>query len=159
MAKVKKCLCRVAITCSIIYFIYLIIRLSAIITIIVIVGFPKQNSHSDDETLESGYKHGAVASDSPNCSKIGVAILKKNGSAVDSAIATLFCIGVHNLQLAGIGGGGFLMYYNSSMKQAFAIDFREKAPQEIPENVMKMFKNNSDSTRRGTLCVYFLSTL
>ena len=154
MKKVEKVLCRVAITCSIIYFIYLLI--SGIIAIIAIVGFPK---HSDSETLESGYQHGAVASDSPICSKIGVEILKKNGSAVDSAIATLFCIGVHNLHLAGIGGGGFLMYYNSSMKQAFAIDFREKAPQEIPDNVMQIIKNDKTSTRRGTLHVYFLNTL
>ena len=121
------------------------------------VWFTSRDNHSDSETLQSGYQHGAVASDSPNCSKIGREILKKDGSAVDSAIATLFCIGVHNLQLAGIGGGGFLMYYNASMEQAFAIDFREKAPQEIPENVMQKFKNNLESTKRGNLCVYFLN--
>ena len=105
---------------------------------------------------ENGYQHAAVASDSPICSKIGVEILKKNGSGVDSAIATLFCIGVHNLHLAGIGGGGFLMYYNESMKQTFAIDFREKAPQVIPEKVMEIFKNVRDSTKRGILYICFL---
>ena len=155
MGKMKKICIRAGITITTIFFIQVL--LMTIIEIVIL--FTRNDSHSDDETIKSDYQHGAVASDSPICSEIGVKILKKNGSAVDSAIATLFCIGVHNLQLAGIGGGGFLMYYNSSMKQAFAIDFREKAPQEIPENVMKMFKNNKDSTRRGTLRVYFLSTL
>ena len=118
--------------------------------------FTLLDNYSCNETLKNGYQHAAVASDSPICSKIGVEILKKNGSAVDSAIATLFCIGVHNLHLAGIGGGGFLMYYNESMKQAFAIDFREKAPQEIPEKVMQIIKNDRNSTKRGILYIYFL---
>ena len=112
--------------------------------------FTLWDNYSGNKTLENGYQHGAVASDSPICSKIGVEILKKNGSAVDSAIATLFCIGVHNWHLAGIGGGGFLMYYNASTKQAFSIDFREKAPQEIPEEVMEIFKNDKNSRKRGS---------
>ena len=135
----------------------------ALITLILIISIPLsiwniiREIHSGNETLQSGYQHGAVASDSPICSNIGVKILRKNGSAVDSAIATLFCIGVHNLQLAGIGGGGFLMYYNASMEQSFAMDFREKAPQKIPEEVMQMFKNNPEDTIRGKLHVYSLT--
>ena len=112
--------------------------------------FTLWDNYSGNEMFKNSYQHGAVASDSPICSKIGVEILKKNGSAVDSAIATLFCIGVHNLHIAGIGGGGLLMYYNESMKQAFAIDFREKAPQEIPEEVMQILKNDNSSTKRGS---------
>ena len=155
MGKVKKVCTCVHIIIVIIWFIFAFLFILFGITFILTIVLLGVFGDSDNETLKS--KRGAVASDSPICSNIGVEILEKDGSAVDSAIATLFCIGVHNLQLAGIGGGGFLMYYNASMEQAFAIDFREKAPQEIPESVMQMFKNNSNSTKRGTLRVYFLN--
>lgn len=42
-------------------------------------------------------RHGAVASENKLCSDIGVQILKSGGNAVDSAIATTFCIGVVNM--------------------------------------------------------------
>lgn len=48
--------------------------------------------------------HGAVSSDHPQCSQIGLQTLKDGGSAVDSAIATLICLGVVNMQYSGIGG-------------------------------------------------------
>jgi len=41
--------------------------------------------------------NGAVASENKICSEVGVDILKKGGNAVDSAVATTFCIGVANM--------------------------------------------------------------
>ena len=74
------------------------------------------------------YKHAVVASDAGPCSEIGRDILKKGGSAVDSAIAALFCVGVYNMHSAGVGGGGFMVVYKKSTRFVEAIDFREEAP-------------------------------
>jgi len=40
-------------------------------------------------------------------------ILAQNGSAVDAAIAALFCTGVHVVQSAGIGGGFHMVVYET----------------------------------------------
>ena len=77
---------------------------------------------------EGPYKHAVVASDAGPCSEIGRDILKKNGSAMDSAVAVLFCIGVYNMHSAGVGGGGFMTVYHKGTNVVEVIDFREEAP-------------------------------
>ena len=83
------------------------------------------------------YQHAAVAADNAECSKIGRNILKKGGSAVDSAIAAILCVGVINLHSTGIGGGGFMMVYDSHKRSAEMIDFRETAPQRAGVDLFK----------------------
>jgi len=40
-------------------------------------------------------------------------VLRDNGSAVDAAIATLFCLGVHDMHSGGIGGGFHMVVYDT----------------------------------------------
>ncbi|CAH3021300.1 unnamed protein product [Porites evermanni] len=93
------------------------------------------------------YDHGVVAADASLCSEVGRDILKKNGSAVDSAIATLFCIGVINMHSAGIGGGGFMTIYNRSTNKAEVIDYREEAPGRANAT---MYINSTLNSKYGT---------
>ena len=74
------------------------------------------------------YANAAVATDAEQCSKIGVEILRQGGNAVDAAIAAMLSVGVINLHSTGIGGGGFMVIYNSSSKKSCTVDFRDKAP-------------------------------
>ena len=74
------------------------------------------------------YHHAAVAADAPQCSVVGVDILRKGGTAVDAAVASSLCLGVVNLHSTGIGGGGFMVFYNASTRDATVVDFREQAP-------------------------------
>ena len=53
----------------------------------------------------------AVSSEHQICSQIGSDIMGRGGNAVDSAIATTFCIGVVNCFSSGIGGYVFYGYY------------------------------------------------
>ncbi|CAF3028540.1 unnamed protein product [Rotaria socialis] len=73
-------------------------------------------------------KHGAVASDSEEASKVGRRILNLGGSAVDAAIAVLLCVGVHNCHSTGIGGGFLMNIYDVTKQECIAIDAREAAP-------------------------------
>ena len=75
------------------------------------------------------YRNAAIASDSALCSKVGANILESEGSAVDGAIATIFCLGVVNCHSTGIGGGGFMVVHkNDDPNNPVVIDFREVAP-------------------------------
>eukprot|EP00731_Ephydatia_muelleri_P000924 Em0001g924a len=86
------------------------------------------------------YQHAAVAADAATCSQVGVDVLKKGGSAVDAAVASMFCVGVINLHSTGVGGGGFMVYYNATSRKSTFIDYREVAPGAATVN---MFTNAS----------------
>ena len=74
------------------------------------------------------YSNAAVAADAEQCSEIGANILRRGGNAVDAAIAAMLSVGVVNLHSTGIGGGGFMVIYDSKSRTSYAIDFRDKAP-------------------------------
>jgi len=72
-------------------------------------------------------QHGMVVSDNKVASQVGINILKKGGNAIDATVATAFALEVTHPQAGNIGGGGFLVFMDSTSKTT-TIDFREKAP-------------------------------
>ncbi|CAG8662645.1 26297_t:CDS:10, partial [Gigaspora rosea] len=94
-------------------------------------------------------KHGAVASELVNCSRIGIDVLKEGGSAVDAAIATELCVGTINAFSAGIGGGGLMLIHLPNGTAEF-IDSREAAPHIANKG---MFIKNPISASVGGLSV------
>lgn len=94
-----------------------------------------------------------MAADNAECSKVGRNILKKGGSAVDAAISTTLCVGVINMHSTGIGGGGFMMVYDSHKRSAEMIDFRETAPEH---SGIDLFKGDPLNGIRGNIFIpYF----
>jgi gamma-glutamyltranspeptidase/glutathione hydrolase len=77
---------------------------------------------------------GAVSSVDPNASKIGRDVLKKGGNAADAAVAMASALGVAEPYSAGIGGGGYFVYYDATSKKVSTIDGRETAPAGIRRN-------------------------
>ena len=78
-------------------------------------------------TAQTYAKNGMVASSSEIASAVGIETLKKGGNAIDASVATAFALAVTHPSAGNIGGGGFLVFMDSSGFST-TIDFREKAP-------------------------------
>jgi gamma-glutamyltranspeptidase/glutathione hydrolase len=76
---------------------------------------------------------GAVASVDRDASQVGIDVLRAGGNAADAAVATAAALGVTEPFSAGIGGGGFLVYYDAKRRKVFTIDGRETAPATFTE--------------------------
>jgi gamma-glutamyltranspeptidase/glutathione hydrolase len=72
-------------------------------------------------------RNGMVVSSSKIASEVGIEIMKKGGNAIDASVATAFALAVTHPSAGNIGGGGFLVFMDSTGNTT-TIDFREKAP-------------------------------
>ncbi|KAM3965294.1 glutathione hydrolase 1 proenzyme [Aphomia sociella] len=96
------------------------------------------------------FQRAAVCTDAPQCSQIGKDILWKNGSAVDAAIAAMFCNGLLNQQSMGLGGGFFMTVYIKNEEKSYTVNARERAPSAATED---MFHGSHDKASKGPLAV------
>ena len=62
-------------------------------------------------------------------------MLRRNGTAVDAAVAALICISVVNAQSAGIGGGFLMTLYDRQNQEASALLARETAPANASQDM------------------------
>jgi gamma-glutamyltranspeptidase/glutathione hydrolase len=81
---------------------------------------PQPASRADAEAM-------AVAAN-PHAVEAALEMLRAGGGAVDAAIAAELVLGLVEPQSSGIGGGGFLMYYDARSEDIVAYDGRERAP-------------------------------
>lgn len=59
------------------------------------------------------FAHAAVVAAHPEAVRLGAAVLASGGSAIDAAIAVQATLTLVEPQSSGIGGGGFLLYWNA----------------------------------------------
>jgi gamma-glutamyltranspeptidase/glutathione hydrolase/leukotriene-C4 hydrolase len=96
------------------------------------------------------YWDAAVATNGYPCAIIGRDILMKNGSAVEAAIAALFCEGVVCVQSMGLGGGFLMTIYKRDTGKVETLNAREVAPKAANKT---MFNANSTLSTVGGLSV------
>ena len=80
---------------------------------------PKSTQYAD---------HDMVAAANSLAVDAGVAMLARGGTAVDAAIAVQMMLTLVEPQSSGIGGGAFLLHYDSVTRALAAYDGRETAP-------------------------------
>jgi len=71
---------------------------------------------------------GAVATVDADATRIGLQVLRRGGNAADAAVAAAAALGVTEPYSAGVGGGGFFLYYDAGTGEVSSIDGRETAP-------------------------------
>jgi gamma-glutamyltranspeptidase / glutathione hydrolase / leukotriene-C4 hydrolase len=113
------------------------------------------------------FQRAAVTCDHGICSEIGRDVLLQGGNAIDSAIASLFCLGITNPQSSGqlsqklmsilwnglgLGGGFILTFYDAKAKQCRVMDARETAPKASSK---EMFGTDEWASKYGRWGIIF----
>ena len=79
--------------------------------------------------------HAMIAAAHPAAAKAGARILEAGGDAIDAAIAAQMVLGLVEPQSSGVGGGGFLLYYDAARGTVHSYDGRETAPAAVDERL------------------------
>ena len=69
-----------------------------------------------------------IVTANPYATDIGAAILRGGGTAADAMVAAQAVLGLVEPQSSGMGGGGFLVWYDSKSGELITLDGRETAP-------------------------------
>lgn len=108
--------------------------------IIAVVVVSQQSGNEKPDVTDK--KIGAVVTNGIECAEIGMSILKKGGSAVDSAIAAIICDGISCPQSTGLGGGFLATIYTKDKGKLVSVNAREVAPKLAHKD---MFENGSSA--------------
>ena len=87
------------------------------------------------DTYAAEKKNFAISTSHPVASKIGRNILNKGGNAIDAVIGTQMALNLIEPQSSGIGGGGFLLYFDKKSSNLIFYDGREVAPSKIKKEL------------------------
>jgi gamma-glutamyltranspeptidase/glutathione hydrolase len=79
----------------------------------------------------------AVVTANPLATQEACLVLSKGGTAADALVTAQAVLGLVEPQSSGIGGGGFLLYYDASSGSVQAYDGREVAPAAATENYLR----------------------
>nr|WP_086938488.1 gamma-glutamyltransferase [Thaumasiovibrio occultus] len=70
-----------------------------------------------------------IATANPYATDAGFAVLENGGHAIDAMVAAQTMLGLTEPQSSGLGGGGFVIYYDAKTGKLTTFDGRETAPQ------------------------------
>jgi gamma-glutamyltranspeptidase/glutathione hydrolase len=79
----------------------------------------------------------AVVTANPLATQAACEVLSKGGTAADALVTAQAVLGLVEPQSSGIGGGGFLLYYDAAGDTVQAYDGREVAPKAATENYLR----------------------
>lgn len=79
-------------------------------------------------------QHYMAVTANPHATAAAVSMLERGGSAIDAALAAQLVLGLTEPQSSGIGGGAFVLYWDSAKRKLHYFDGRETAPAAVDEN-------------------------
>jgi gamma-glutamyltranspeptidase/glutathione hydrolase len=79
----------------------------------------------------------AVVTANPLATQAACGVLRNGGTAADALVTAQAVLGLVEPQASGIGGGGFLLYYDAASGSVQAYDGREVAPAAATENYLR----------------------
>jgi gamma-glutamyltranspeptidase/glutathione hydrolase len=97
-------------------------------------GLPAQATPPVTKAPVAVGRGGAASTVDIHATRVAIDVLRQGGNAVDAAVAAAATLGVTEPFSSGIGGGGFLVFYNARTKTVHTIDGRETAPSTMREN-------------------------
>jgi gamma-glutamyltranspeptidase/glutathione hydrolase len=109
------------------------IALAAVPALGLLAGPLPAQAAPDRVPTATGYG-GAVTTVDPTATAVGLEVLRRGGNAVDAAVAAAATLGVTEPFSAGIGGGGFFVYYDARRHRVYTIDGRESGPADMTQN-------------------------
>lgn len=96
-----------------------------------------------------------VTTQGEGSTRAALQIFDQGGNIIDAFVAASFAISVERPHSTGIGGGGFLLYFDREDNKAYAFDFREIAPLAATENMYLTKKGETQPllSQEGVLAV------
>lgn len=104
----------------------------------------------------TGYREGltattdheySVVTANPLATEAACRVLSEGGTAADALVTAQAMLGLVEPQSSGIGGGGYILYYDAETGERTAIDGREVAPLAADENYL--LGTTPDAQRSG----------
>lgn len=92
--------------------------------------------------------HYSVATANPLATQAACEVLKDGGTAADALVAAQAVLGLVEPQSSGVGGGGFLLYFDAAANSVQAYDGREVAPAGAGENYLRWISDTDRSEPR-----------
>lgn len=91
-------------------------------------GITKPSEARSPRTEVARGRRGVAVSAHRDASRAAIEVLDAGGNALDGAIAAAYALAVVEPFSAGVGGGGFLLYFDAKRGEATVVDYREVAP-------------------------------
>ena len=121
------------------------------------VSAPSPRNTATHPEIATGYRsdmtvvrtaHYAVATANPAVHPGGLRILRDGGTAADALVVAQAVLGLVEPQSSGLGGGGFVVYYDDRSGTVQAYDGREVAPAKASENYLRWISDADHAAPR-----------
>ncbi|ODQ92097.1 gamma-glutamyltransferase [Mycolicibacterium flavescens] len=90
----------------------------------------------------------SVVTANPLATQAACEVLRDGGTAADALVTAQAVLGLVEPQSSGVGGGGFLMYFDAASGQVQAYDGRETAPAAATENYLRWISDTDRTEPR-----------